>query len=96
LFVRPLRCAIAQTLVIDGRHHRHGIVIALNDPCAFIRQSHGDVHHLLGIATIAHQIAQQSPSVNALRLGMYHASLKRLQIGMDVRQQRNFHKAIFQ
>jgi hypothetical protein len=27
---------------------------------------------------------------------MCHASLKRLQIGMDVRQQRNFHKAIFQ
>jgi hypothetical protein len=50
----------------------------------------------LWIAAIAHQISQQSPTVNALCLGMCHASLKRLQIGMDVRQQRNFHKAIFQ
>jgi hypothetical protein len=27
---------------------------------------------------------------------MCHACLKRLQIGMDVRQQCNFHKAMFQ
>ena len=96
LFVRPLGCAVAQTLIIDGGLYRHGIVIALNNPCTLIRQAHGDVDHLLGIATIAHQIAEQCPTVNALRLGMCHASLKRLQIGMDVRQQRDFHKAIFQ
>jgi hypothetical protein len=34
--------------------------------------------------------------LNALRSGMCHASIQRLQVGMNVGEQCNFHNVIFQ
>jgi len=84
LRIGPLCSAAAHALIVNRRLDGHDIVIALNDPRTFIGQAHGHGHHLLWIATIAHQVTQQSPSIYPLRLCMRHASVQSLQIGMDV------------
>ena len=71
-------------------------MVALNDPSTRIGQLHGDVNHLLRVAAITDQITQQSPTRHPLQLCMRHASVHGLQVGMNVREQCNFHNIIFQ
>ena len=75
LVVRPLGAGVPVSAHRCGRADRERVVVALQHYGPLAGQRHHGLHHLRGLATVAHQVAQQRQPMHPQRSGMRQAGV---------------------
>ena len=105
--IEKLKFAFAQLRMCPGSGHlaprrgrsrwrhvtRHFIVIAFDRPRAGVNHRHDSLHDGRWISAVTDEIAQQRELRSPTRTGIGDAGVKRLHVGMNIGEERQFHNA---